>query len=112
MERFPFQQSQHITFQNISVRDAGKGDKSTYVKLKNVFNFFHVCSSSGNVTCHVRNEAGTDQYTYEISVYSPPIHRDATQNLSTFKVILAANFSIDCNIFGIPPPNVGAFISI
>lgn len=62
--------------------------------------------SSGNFTCHVHNEAGTDFYTYEIVVYSPPILNDSIDNSSNFNVILAANFSIDCKFFGIPSPTV------
>lgn len=102
-ERFSGHQSHNITFQNISITDEGKSNKVMGALAVN-FNF--VFYSSGNFTCYVRNEAGNDMYTYEIVVYSPPILNDAIQNSSNFNVIFAANFSIDCNIFGIPAPKV------
>lgn len=63
-------------------------------------NFFE-----GNFTCHVENEAGSNEYTYEIIIYLPPIEVNANQT-HTIDVIPTTNISLDCPANGIPPPKV------
>lgn len=104
---------------NISTSHAGKSDvkkfntPQKYSKLiqfkpkrhnETFMNFFF----AGNFTCRAENQAGSNEYTYEIVVYSPPtrIIGAASELNHTIDIMVAANFSLDCPVQGIPAPKV------
>lgn len=74
------------------------------------FEFFH--SLSGPYVCHVRNEAGDNEFTYDIIVHDPLKFEDATLNQTIVKVDLGTNFSTDCKVTGYPTPNVCIYATI
>lgn len=61
---------------------------------------------TGNFTCHVNNEVGESEYTYEIIVQYPPIFENFTSNGTTIDVSLSTNFSMECQVDGFPVPEV------
>lgn len=72
---------------------------------------FFVSIFKGNFTCHVDNEAGSNEYTYEIIIYSPPmkLNGNAYNQNHTFDVIAATDFSLYCPVEGIPAPKVRTY---
>lgn len=55
----------------------------------------------------MRNEAGHNEYTYEIVVYSPPFFKNATENQTKIiKAIAGTSIHVDCDADGLPTPNV------
>ncbi|XP_031619928.1 hemicentin-1-like [Contarinia nasturtii] len=60
----------------------------------------------GNYTIHVENEAGYNEYTYEIVVQYAPIFQNTTMNGTIIDVTSPSNFSIDCKAHGFPVPEL------
>ncbi|XP_055324358.1 hemicentin-1-like [Sitodiplosis mosellana] len=70
-----------------------------------IIDFQHVSiSDAGNYTCRVSNEAGQNEYTYQISVHYSPVIQNSSINDTIIDVTLATNFSIDCQASGFPLP--------
>lgn len=69
-------------------------------------------SLSGPYVCHVRNEAGDNEFTYDIIVHDPLKFEDATLNQTIVKVDLGTIFSTDCKVTGYPTPNVCIYATI
>lgn len=65
-----------------------------------------IFSFSGLYICHVKNEAGDSNYTYQIIVYDPPAFENTTLNETTVTVISETDFSIDFHVNGYPAPEV------
>lgn len=58
-------------------------------------------------TLRVKNEAGDNEFTYEIVAYLPPIFKNATQNQTTIiNAIEGMAVHLDCDVDGLPAPNV------
>lgn len=56
---------------------------------------------------HVQNEAGPNEYTYEIVVYLPPVFKNATENQTKIiNSIAGTSIDLDCDADGLPIPNV------
>lgn len=77
---------------------------SSSSKLRYLFVFY--MSLSGNYTCRCSNEAGENEYTYQLLVHYSPIIQDPSINDGIFDVMLAKNFSFDCQASGYPLPSV------
>lgn len=60
----------------------------------------------GLYTCHVKNAAGENNYTYEVLVHTPPIFENTTLNQTIVKVISGTNFTTEWRVGGYPPPDV------
>lgn len=62
----------------------------------------------GKFMCIVSNEAGEDDFTYEIIVFSAPTFVDAVLNGTTFNVTSGAKFRINYQVNGFPTPDVSS----
>lgn len=54
----------------------------------------------------MNNEAGENEYTYEVAVQYPPIFENSVSNATTIDVRSSTNFSIECQVDGYPMPEV------
>lgn len=54
----------------------------------------------------VRNEAGINEFTYTINIYSLPHLKNASNAKATVKVLETTQFTHDCDADAIPQPEV------
>lgn len=54
----------------------------------------------------MQNEAGAKEFTYKVIVYSLPQLKNTSNNQAIVKAIEATQFTNDCDIDGIPQPDV------
>lgn len=69
-------------------------------------------SDRGKYLCHVSNEAGDNEYVFDVVVYDPPSIRDKTLNQTTVDVIEGTDFTAICQVNGYPAPDVRVDTSI
>lgn len=59
---------------------------------------------------HVQNEAGDNEFTYEIVAYLPPTLKNETEHRTTIiDAIAGMAVRLDCDVDGSPIPNVHIF---
>lgn len=57
----------------------------------------------------VSNEAGDNEFDYQIIVYGPPDFGNSMLNPKTAKVISGNDFETECQVIGFPAPEVCVF---
>lgn len=60
----------------------------------------------GRYSCQVWNEVGDNEYTYDVVVFNPPYFTNTTLNQTTITVKEGENFTSECQVDGIPHPEV------
>lgn len=77
-----------------------------FVRSKSIASIFTASLLLGNFSCHVSNDAGDGEYSYELVVYTLPSIANITQNQTIISAIESRNVSIECPAYGVPTPKV------